>query len=127
MIEKLENIEEQIDEMRRTIEQWRKTEQIRKAYIVDKNMTDEQIDTLRKYVQALFSVTHNRYLIKESLEGSGFRRWAFIEDEYGRPNKDEEIWVYDPEDKVPNAQVILLVNWTWGFWWFYVKTDKGEF
>ena len=75
-------------------------------------------------VKRVFSEYRARYLIEEQLEMLGFELWGNLNDSSGRPNPDEQIWAYDVG--VPNGQILVLVNWIYGFYWIYKKVERGD-
>lgn len=127
VVETLEEIEDQIKWAKEQIAELKKREEIRRVKCADPNITKEQIKAIKDAVALVFKITNNRHVIEKNLENIGFRLWAEIQDEYGRPNSDEQVWALDRPEDIPNAQILLLVNWTWGFYWIYVKTERGEF
>ncbi|GAB6134531.1 hypothetical protein [Thermococcus prieurii] len=82
------------------------------------------IQAIKQRVMEIFESYRDRGLIEEQLELAGFQLWGYLNDHYGRPNRDEQIWAYDKG--VPNGQVLVLVNWIEGFYWIYEKTDRGD-
>jgi len=75
-------------------------------------------------IHEIFEYNRDRYIIEEALQELGFRLWGHLEDNHGRPNRDEQIWAYDVS--IPNGQILLLVNWAGGFYWIYRKVDRGD-
>ena len=55
-------------------------------------------------VHEIFANYKNRHMIEDALRERGFALWGYLNDFYGRQNKDEQIWAYDVG--VPNGQIL---------------------